>query len=120
MRGDDSLALADLRALDAFAAAVEDKAEAMGFLRPEGQVPAGQVAPYLDFLSQLPELREDQERRARERATPLAPIAVEDKQARIANLIRDLDQVAVRQWSHPGGLFLGESPDHQGADFDRG
>jgi hypothetical protein len=110
MRGDDVLALADVRALDAMAAAVETRAEQMGFARPERAVPPGQLAPYIEFLDQLPELREDQERRARERANPLPPIPVEGRQARTAKLIHDLDQVAARQWSQPGGVFLGESP----------
>ena len=63
MRGDDPIALADVRALDALALAVETKAEAMGFSRPDRQVPAAQVTPYIEFLTQLPEFREDQERR---------------------------------------------------------
>ena len=51
--------------------AVDTKAEAMGFSRPDRQVPAGQVTPYIEFLTQLPEFREDQERRrAGQPATP--------------------------------------------------
>ena len=110
MRGDDALALADVRALDGFAAAVDTKAEEMGFARPDRQVPAGHVAPYMEFLDQLPELREDQERRGRDRAHPLPEIKGEGREPRVARLIRDLDQVAARQWSQPGAVFLGESP----------
>ncbi len=110
MRGDDRLALADVRALDALALAVETKAEAMGFARPERTVPAGQLAPYIEFLTQLPEFRDDQERRARERANPPAPIPGEGQAARVEKLIRDLDEVAARQWGQPGGVMLGESP----------
>jgi hypothetical protein len=110
MRGDDALALADLRALDGFALAADKQAEAMGFPRPERQAPPGQVVPYFEFLNQLPEFREDQERRARERANPPAPIRGEGRQARIAGLIRDLDQIAARQWGQPGGVTLGQSP----------
>ncbi len=110
MRGDDPLALADVRALDALALAVDAKAEAMGFTRPDRQVPTGQLAPYIGFLEQLPEFRDDQERRARERANPPPPVHGEGRQARVAALIRDLDQVAARQWSQPGGVVLGESP----------
>jgi hypothetical protein len=110
MRGDDRLALADVQALDALALAVETTAEKMGFARPDRSVPAGQLAPYIEFLEQLPELREDQERRARERANPLPAISGESRQARVAKLVRDLDQVSARQWSQPGGVFLGESP----------
>jgi hypothetical protein len=110
MRGDDALALADARALDALALAVDAKAEAMGFSRPDRPVPAGQLAPYIEFLDQLPELRADQERRARDRANPPAPIQDEGEAGRALALIRDIDQVAVRQWSQPGGVILGESP----------
>jgi hypothetical protein len=110
MRGDDSLALADLRALDALALAVDTRAEAMGFIRPDRPVPNGQVAPYFDFLNQLPEFRDDQERRARERTNPPPPVRDEGPNARVAALIRDLDQVAARQWGQPGGVVLGESP----------
>ncbi len=110
MRGDDPLALADVRALDALALAVDTKAEAMGFSRPDRQVPPGEVAPYIEFLNQLPEFRDDQERRARERANPPAPVRGEGRPARVAKLIRDLDQVAARQWGQPGGVVLGESP----------
>ena len=110
MRGDDELALADVRALDAFALAVDARAEAMGFARPDRQVPPGQVAPYIEFLDQLPDFRDDQERRARERANPPPPVAGDGREAKVAALIRDLDQVAARQWGQPGGVVLGESP----------
>jgi hypothetical protein len=110
MRSDDCLALADVRALDALALAVDARAEAMGFARPERRVAPGQLAPYIEFLDQLPEFRDDQERRARERANPPPPVRGEGRRARIAALIRDLDQVAVRQWGQPGGVVLGESP----------
>ncbi len=110
MRGDDPLALADARFLDSFARAVAAKAEAMGFARPDRRARPGRETPYFDFLVQLPELLADQERRARERANPPAPPRGEGREARIAALIRDLDQVAARQWSQPGGVTLGESP----------
>ena len=116
MRGDDPLALADVRALDALALAVETKAEAMGFARPDRQVPAGQVAPYIEFLNQLPEFRDDQERRARSGPTRRPRSRARASNARVAALIRDLDQVAARQWGQPGGVVLGESPICQGPD----
>ena len=110
MRGDDPIALADARFLMGFTRAVELKAEAMGFERPERTTPHGEPAPYIDFLGQLPELLADQERRAWERARPPEPPRGEGREARVAALIRDLDQVAARQWGQPGGVVLGESP----------
>ncbi len=110
MRGDDRLALADVRALDALALAVDTRAEAMGFGRPDRPVPPGQQAPYIEFLGQLPEFRDDQERRARERASPPPAVAGAGPRARVEKLVRSLDQVAVRQFSQPGGVFLGQSP----------
>jgi hypothetical protein len=103
MRGDDPLALADARALDALARSVEAKAEAMGFVRPEGRT------RYIDFLDQAPELLADQERRAREREQPAPPSPAQGP-GRIAGLIRNLDQVAVRQWSQPGGIAESSPP----------
>jgi hypothetical protein len=110
MRGDDPIALADARFLLAFVRAVELKAGAMGFERPEGMGSRGEPAPYIEFLAQLPELLADQERRAWERAKPPAASRGVGPEARAAALIRDLDQVAARQWGQPGGVVLGESP----------
>jgi len=104
LRGDDVLALADARALDAFWRAVDAKAAEMGFVleiqpftppapRREG------VSRYLPFLDQAPALLADQERRARERANP-PPTAPEGDE--IATLIRALDQAA----APPPGAFL--------------
>jgi hypothetical protein len=112
MRGDDAVALADARALTALQKAVEAKAEALGFARPQRLVDRGEgPAPYIDFLGQLPELLADHERRAREPKRPLAPPAAgADRKARIAALIADLDQVFAPQFGQPGGVSLGESP----------
>lgn len=102
MRGDDATALSDVRFLDRFARSVDLRAEEMGFPPPDrARVGPGQI----DFLAQLPEFLDDQERRAQERARPEPPPA-----GRIEALIRNLDQVAARQWSQPGGVTLGESP----------
>ncbi len=110
MRGDDTIALADARFLMGFTRLVEIKANALGFERPQGMVQGGEPAPYIGFLQQLPELLADQERRAGLRAKPPAPIQAKGREAKIAGLIRDLDQVAARQWGQPGGVALGESP----------
>ena len=112
LRGDDPLALADARVLVALNAAVEATASAMGFERPADPSGSGRAAPYLDFLGQAPRLLADQERRARERANPPPPPPPtgEGAPARIAGLIRDLDQVAVSPQFQPGGLNLVASP----------
>ena len=109
VRGDDPIALADARFLLGFVRAVEIQAQQMGFDRPERTAAPGETAPYIDFLGQLPEFVADQERRAWERAKPAAPPG-EGPEARVATLIRNLDQVAARQWGQPGGVVLGESP----------
>jgi len=110
MRGDDPLALADARFLNAFARAVDARAEAMGFDRPDRQGAAGGPPPYFDFLGQAPALLADQQRRAKERAAPPDPPRGDGPDARVAALIRELDQVSARQWGQPGGVVLGESP----------
>ena len=112
MRGDDPLALADSRALDALARAVEARAEAMGFDRRNRQGPSGGTTPYIEFLDQLPELLADQERRARERTNPPALAQGDGPEARVARLIRDLDQVAVRQSRPARGRGPGRVADH--------
>ncbi len=110
MRGDDSIALADARKLTAFQKVVEARAEAMGFDPPQRVVDRGEgPLPYITFLGQLPELLADHERRASEPKRPPVPPAGGDKGARIAALIADLDQIAARQMSQPGGVSVNQS-----------
>jgi len=109
LRGDDPLALLDARALTALAGSIEARCEAMGFDRPDRPARTGSPAPYLDFLGFLPELRADQERRAKERANPAPPARGEGRDARIAGLIRHLDQVHAVPWVMPGRASLGSS-----------
>jgi hypothetical protein len=100
-QGDDALALADARAIEAMRKGVQAAAERMGFDRP---------ARYLEFLNQAPALLADQERRARERSAPPAPAQGEGAADRVSALIRKLDQAAPLVWMNPGGIQWGSSP----------
>ena len=93
LRGDDALALAGVRALVKIQAAIEAKAEEMGFAHPNSFDRNGKPSPYVEFLGQLPEFLADQERRAIEPKASPAPQPGADRSARITALIRDLDQV---------------------------
>ena len=111
-RGDDAVVLYDARTLTRLNAAVEREALALGFARPQqfGQRQPEQPAPYIDFLGQLPEILADAERRAAEPARPpIPPPGGPDPTARVAALIRDLDQIVVTQMGQPGGVNLGEA-----------
>ena len=103
MRGDDAIALDAARRLSAFAKAVDTKAEAMGFERIKNR-DIEEPPAYLPFLRQLPELLADQERRAKEPARGPIPKRGGDPSARIAALIRDLDQIDEPQTSHFGPI----------------
>ena len=104
LSGEDALALADARALDAFRRAADAKAAEMGFA-PQGrgvafpELRSEPVSRYINFLDQAPALLADQERRARERANPLPPPPEGDK---VAPLIRALDQVTTT----PQAIFM--------------
>lgn len=89
--GEDELALADARALTAFAKAVDAKAAAMGF-EPARLLHRDSASIYLG-LYQLKPLLEDQERRARERAQPPPPIEPKTPEARVEAAIRKLDRL---------------------------
>lgn len=106
LRGDDPLALADARAITRLAREVDARAEALGFDRPDQPAQAGRAVPYFNFLEQLPLLLADQERRLRERSDPLPPPRGGGRDARIAAMIRGLDQVAERPWAGPGGVSM--------------
>jgi hypothetical protein len=105
MRGDDRIALADSKRLTEVSEKIEARAAAMGFGRPLRMFNHRASHPYLGFLGQLDTLRQDQERRAREPRRGDA-----DAATRIAGLIRDLDQIAVRQNAQPGWLDLSLAP----------
>ncbi len=88
------IALDTARRLARFRDLATAKAEAMGFPRGNQQFPGGAgPAPRFYFLTQLDDLLRDQERRAT--MPPRGPIPRKggDPSARIAALIRDLDQI---------------------------
>jgi len=112
MRGDDNLALASARMLVPIWDAVEKESERRGIKRPYSQ--HGEDKPkYLRFLDPIHALLADQERRARV-PEGNAPSVKDTKsvspEARIAELIKDLEEVSARQMGQPGGVSLGEDP----------
>jgi hypothetical protein len=111
MRGDDRLALVTLRTLVAARDAVEAEAAKRGMKRPDrfGRRD-DKPLPYLSFLGQLPELLADQERRAREPKRKPGLSRPADKTDRVRELIRDLEDVAARQFEQPGGVNLDHDP----------
>jgi hypothetical protein len=94
MRGDDGLALLDARALGKMQVDVEAEAERRGFQRKE-VTRNGQAIflPHVDFLSPLPGLLADQERRANA-LMPGKVSADASKDQRVAALIQELENVA--------------------------
>ncbi len=114
MRGDDRLALDDCRLLTRGWPALEEEATRRGSrLAPETWSKDGKARHYY-FLEPLPELLADEERRVKEPSRRTALQIGLDKfpeqTSRIAALITDLDQVAARQWSQPGGVSLNWDP----------
>jgi hypothetical protein len=108
-RGDDVIALDAARRLSAFAKAVDIKADAMGFRRSTILLP-GETPSYFPFLRQLPELLADHERRAKEPRRGPIPRHGGNPSARIAALIRDLDQIEERPGIGPAAANPGNSP----------
>jgi hypothetical protein len=117
MRGDHGLSLATARALAAASPLIETEAAKRGFARPRVLDPTNfnrelPNPPYLGFLQDLPALIADEQRRldvgnvvrvlAHSQAYP-------EKSARIAALIRDLEEIEERQWGQPGSVNIAES-----------
>ena len=110
-RGDDVIALDAARRLARFRDLASARADAMGFIQVDGlNRIGGGPAPRFDFLTQLDDLLRDQERRAK--LPPRGPIPRKggDPSARIAALIRDLDQIDEQQMMSPGAAHPGRSP----------
>jgi hypothetical protein len=111
MRGEDVIALDAARKLAKFRDLATAKADEMGFPRQERQSRRGaEPAPRFPFLSQLDELKSDQERRAKLPARGPIPKKGGEPTARIAALIRDLDEIDEQQMSSPGAAQPGHSP----------
>ncbi|MHC4202194.1 MAG: hypothetical protein ACYSU0_19560, partial [Planctomycetota bacterium] len=117
MRGDDELAFVSVWMLYHIRRRVEPevKRRAQGLeLHDDGLSLQGRSHPSLQFLASLPMLLADQERRAREpkreRVFEAGLDRFPSKRERISALVRDLEEVDVRQCSQPGGVILGEDP----------
>ena len=108
--GDDVVALAAARRLAAFQQAVDARAAAMGFERPERRAGAPGPGSYVASLDGLAALLADHERRAQEPPRGPIPARGGDASGRIAALIRDFDQIHVVQWSNPGSADPGSAP----------
>ena len=102
--GDDVIALDIARRLTRFRDLATARADALGFPleEPKYRHAAGPPTRFL-FLTQLDQLLRDHERRAAMPARGPIPKKGGDPSARIAALIRDLDQIAAHQqvsWGH--------------------
>jgi hypothetical protein len=109
--GDDAIALDTARRLVKFRDLVSAKAEKMGLAMPDQRNRAGsRSAPLLSFLNPLDLLLRDHERRAK--MPPRGPIPKKgaDPSARVAALIRDLDQIDEQARMSPEHASPGDSP----------
>jgi hypothetical protein len=110
MRGDDVIALSDARRLTKFRDLASAKADDMGFPHDvqHNRNATGPLTRF-HFRFQLDALLRDQERRSK--MSPREPIPAQggEPAARIAALIRDLDQIDERQMKIPGAASAGSS-----------
>lgn len=106
MHADDENALESVRMLVAVHPRVEAEIERRA-PRPDAGASEKKEGPRIDFLSVLPELARDQERRAtRKSALPEGPTP----ESKAAALVERLDEVAARQMGQPGGVDLASDP----------
>jgi len=115
MRGDDALALADCRELDAVRPKLETEADRRGFERSEDFfTPTHPKLPHFSFLEPVPKLLADEQRRVKEgphrTVLETGRDKFPDKTGRIRALIADLEEVNARQWGQPGGVALNFDP----------
>ena len=107
--GDDSVALDTARKLAKFRDLASAKADEMGFPMAMRQNAFASGPARFYFLTQLDQLLGDQERRAKMPPRGPVPKKGDDPSARVAALIRDLDQVDERQMSSFGPASSGNS-----------
>ena len=112
MRGDDSLSVLSVRQLAALQPVVEAEAGRRGYRTSPSTGVHEAGAPYFPYLDLLPRLRADEERRVQQGSPRpvLANLLALPKAARIAALIRALDQVAARQNGQPGSVNPDSDP----------
>jgi hypothetical protein len=103
-RGDDAVALDAARRLDRFRKAIEAK----GVVGLKPRQVSWKDPAYVRNPSVITDLLADQERRAKEAPRGPVPPRAGDAAARIAALIRDFDQIYVRQVVHFGGANPGD------------
>jgi hypothetical protein len=110
MKGDDVIALDTARKLARFRDLAVARADAMGFPQVDQENRTGNgPALRFSFLNQLDDLLRDQERRARMPAREPIPRKGGDPSARIAALIRDLDQIDEQPRVFPSAASPGRS-----------
>jgi hypothetical protein len=117
MRGEDHLSFLDAQNLTRLQPLVNATSLQRGTPQPIARFGptenVGKPISFLSFLTQLPELEADEQRRAEEKPVVRvlsAPDQYPDQSQRIAALIRDLEEVSARQESRPGGVYLGSDP----------
>ena len=109
--GDDAIALDIARRLVKFRDVASAKAEKMGLAMPDQRNRAGsRPAPLLSFLNPVDLLLRDHERRAKMPRRGPIPKKGGDPSARVAALIRDLDQIDAQARVFPEHASPGESP----------
>lgn len=115
-RGDEWLALADARRLNAARPLIESACAQRSFKRQPywDSRREKELQPYLTFLDQLPQILDDLERRTKEE-TRVSVLSrgltnITDQTTRVRALVKDLDLVQARQWGQPGGVNLADDP----------
>jgi len=108
MRGDDRLSLLSARSLVGIKTSVEAELKRRDIINQE-RVPARRT-----FLTSLPQLLADEERRVREKSDPRSQTLEEDLRVKnspvsVDTLIRHLDEVVAYQTGQPGGIDLSTS-----------
>ncbi len=104
-RGDDRLALADAKMLTKIQPLIEAETKQRRVKQMTGS--GKRKLPYLQYLTQLPALLTDCERRVAEQIKPPIP------KDGIAKLIDDLQNVNEKQWGQPGGVPIFQAPQIQ-------